>query len=217
MTAALSALARIGLIVTRANAVERLALATHCLADKTGTLTEGQFRLRSVSALAGGHRVALPVPRRGPSSATLPTPAASAIVAAAGGRDPATMEPGDREHATVRENLESGARETGNLAAGREADDCTPGVTHAAGRATLEVTDASAHAGGHRRSGRRCPSRGRQPAIRGRGLRTGCRRRARSRNFGTMTTTARTSTSPTRTRCSLDSFSPTRCAPMRAS
>ena len=51
MTAALGALARAGLIATRANAVERLALATHCLADKTGTLTEGRFRLRAVSTL----------------------------------------------------------------------------------------------------------------------------------------------------------------------
>ena len=50
MTAALGALARSGLIATRANAVERLALATHCLADKTGTLTEGRFRLQSVTA-----------------------------------------------------------------------------------------------------------------------------------------------------------------------
>ena len=49
MTAALGALARAGLIATRANAVERLALATHCLTDKTGTLTEGRFRLQSVT------------------------------------------------------------------------------------------------------------------------------------------------------------------------
>ena len=53
MTAALGALARAGLIATRANAVERLALATHCLADKTGTLTEGQFRLQSVTTFTG--------------------------------------------------------------------------------------------------------------------------------------------------------------------
>ena len=53
MTAALGALARAGLIATRANAVERLALATHCLADKTGTLTEGRFRLQSVTACTG--------------------------------------------------------------------------------------------------------------------------------------------------------------------
>ena len=54
MTAALGALARAGLIATRANAVERLALATHCLADKTGTLTEGRFRLRSVTTFTDG-------------------------------------------------------------------------------------------------------------------------------------------------------------------
>ena len=53
MTAALGALARAGLIATRANAVERLALATRCLADKTGTLTEGRFRLQSVSTFSG--------------------------------------------------------------------------------------------------------------------------------------------------------------------
>ena len=53
MTAALGALAHAGLIATRANAVERLALATHCLADKTGTLTEGRFRLRSVTTFSG--------------------------------------------------------------------------------------------------------------------------------------------------------------------
>ena len=52
MIAALGALARAGLIVTGENAVERLALATHCLADKTGTLTEGKFRLRALRTLA---------------------------------------------------------------------------------------------------------------------------------------------------------------------
>jgi len=51
MTAALGALARAGLVATRANAVERLAVATHCLADKTGTLTEGRFRLRATTKL----------------------------------------------------------------------------------------------------------------------------------------------------------------------
>ena len=53
MAAALGALARAGLIATRANAVERLALATHCLADKTGTLTEGRFRVQSVTTFTG--------------------------------------------------------------------------------------------------------------------------------------------------------------------
>ena len=52
MIAALGALARAGLVVTGANAVERLGLVTHCLADKTGTLTEGKFRLRGIHALA---------------------------------------------------------------------------------------------------------------------------------------------------------------------
>ena len=51
MTAALGALARAGLVATRANAVERLALTTHCLADKTGTLTEGRFRLVTTTRL----------------------------------------------------------------------------------------------------------------------------------------------------------------------
>ena len=82
MTAALGALARAGLIATRANAVERLALATHCLADKTGTLTEGQFRLRSVTSYA-----ALSEPRCLALAAALERyathPAAAALVAAA--------------------------------------------------------------------------------------------------------------------------------------
>ena len=90
MTAALGALARAGLVATRANAVERLALATHCLADKTGTLTEGRFRLRSVSALAG-----VPESRCLALAAALERyaahPAASAIAAAAADG------PGERE------------------------------------------------------------------------------------------------------------------------
>ena len=82
MTAALGALARAGLIATRANAVERLALATHCLADKTGTLTEGRFRLRSVTSYT-----ALSEPRCLALAAALERyathPAATALVAAA--------------------------------------------------------------------------------------------------------------------------------------
>ena len=96
MTAALGALARAGLVVTGANAVERLARATHCLADKTGTLTEGRFRLRSVSALAG-----IPESRCLALAAALERyathPAASAIVAAAdavGGREEAATPSG---------------------------------------------------------------------------------------------------------------------------
>ena len=84
MTAALGALARAGLIATRANAVERLALATHCLADKTGTLTEGRFRLRSVTTFAGlsesgGLVLAAALERYATH------PAAATLVAAAGG------------------------------------------------------------------------------------------------------------------------------------
>ena len=52
MIAALDALARGGLVVTGGNAIERLALVTRCLADKTGTLTEGKFRLRTIHALS---------------------------------------------------------------------------------------------------------------------------------------------------------------------
>ncbi len=82
MTAALGALARAGLIATRANAVERLALATHCLADKTGTLTEGRFRLQSVTTFSDTSEArCLALAAALERYAT--HPAASAIVAAA--------------------------------------------------------------------------------------------------------------------------------------
>ena len=104
MTAALGALARTGLVVTGANAVERLARATHCLADKTGTLTEGRFRLRSVSALAG-----IPESRCLALAAALERyathPAASAIVAAAGAV-------GGREEAATPSDVSAGAART---------------------------------------------------------------------------------------------------------
>ena len=84
MTAALGALARAGLIATRANAVEWLALATHCLADKTGTLTEGRFRLQLVTAYTGeSESRCLALAAALERYAT--HPAASALVAAAGG------------------------------------------------------------------------------------------------------------------------------------
>ena len=84
MTAAFGALARTGLIATRADTIERLALVTYCLADKTGTLTEGRFRLRSVSALADAPeaeclRLAAALERHATH------PAGAAIVAGAGG------------------------------------------------------------------------------------------------------------------------------------
>ena len=129
MTAALGALARTGLIVTRANAVERLALATHCLADKTGTLTEGRFRLRSVTPLA-----AVSASRCLALAAALERyathPAASAIVAAAGigGREEvvaASGVPGSATRTPGPEDCCSGLR-TG--AAGPEASDFGPGT-----------------------------------------------------------------------------------------
>ena len=86
MTAAFGALARTGLIATRADTIERIALVTHCLADKTGTLTEGRFRLHSVSAFADGGvpeaeclRLATALERHATH------PAGAAIVAEAGG------------------------------------------------------------------------------------------------------------------------------------
>ena len=84
MTAALGALARAGLIATRANAVERLALATHCLADKTGTLTEGRFRLQSVTAftsVSGSRCLALAAALERYAT----HPVAAALIAAADG------------------------------------------------------------------------------------------------------------------------------------
>ena len=105
ITAALGALARAGLVATRANAVERLALATHCLADKTGTLTEGRFRLRSVSALAG-----VPGSRCLALAAALERyaahPVASAIIAAAADG------PGEREAAVAPSRGPAGGAQT---------------------------------------------------------------------------------------------------------
>ena len=93
MTAALGALARAGLIATRANAVERLALATHCLADKTGTLTEGRFRLQSVTAYTGeSESRCLALAAALERYAT--HPAASALVAAAGELEAKSAPPG---------------------------------------------------------------------------------------------------------------------------
>ena len=89
MTAALGALARAGVVATRANAVERLALATHCLADKTGTLSEGRLRLRSVT-VAGGLSAAECVGIAAALERHAAHPAGSAIAAAAspaGGAD----------------------------------------------------------------------------------------------------------------------------------
>ena len=119
MTAALGALARAGLIATRANAVERLALATHCLADKTGTLTEGRFRLQSVTAFAGvSESRCLALAAALERYAT--HPAAAALVAAAGGGE---------ERATGHTNA-------------------AEAVTVQSDRIALEVEDPDTHTGG---------------------------------------------------------------------
>ena len=96
MTAALGALARAGLVATRANAVERLAVATHCLADKTGTLTEGRFRLRATTKLgsvpeAGCLAIAAALERY----ATHPVAAAIGAAAAEAGTEGDDGVPGD--------------------------------------------------------------------------------------------------------------------------
>ena len=106
MTAALGALARAGLVATRANAVERLALATHCLADKTGTLTEGRFRLQSITAFTDvSDTRCLALAAALERYATHPVGAA--LVAAAGG-------PGGEEH--VDDHVEEPGTHTGGVA-----------------------------------------------------------------------------------------------------
>ena len=82
MTAALGALARAGVVATRANAVERLALATHCLADKTGTLSEVRLRLRAVS-VAGGRSATECIETAAALERHAAHPAGLAIIAAA--------------------------------------------------------------------------------------------------------------------------------------
>jgi P-type Cu2+ transporter len=56
---ATSRAARNGLLVTRAHALESLARATHCVLDKTGTLTEGRPTLVEVRPLRGSREDAL--------------------------------------------------------------------------------------------------------------------------------------------------------------
>ena len=155
MTAALGALARTGLIATRANAVERLALATHCLADKTGTLTEGRFRLQSVTTLTG-----LSESRCLVLAAALERyathPAAAALVAAAGGiggeGGSGERIVGDRDAA----GAEGEERAFGYMrAAGAEGEQRVFGYMNIAGavasqtdRAALKIEEPGTHAGG---------------------------------------------------------------------
>ncbi|MDD9980086.1 MAG: cation-translocating P-type ATPase [Gammaproteobacteria bacterium] len=151
MTAALGALARVGLIATRANAVERLALATHCLADKTGTLTEGRFRLRAVETFTDvSESQCLALAAALERYAT--HPAASALVAAASGARDEEPSIGDADAAR-------GGGETSGIgavdAAKAPSDEHAIGHTIAAetvapqvDRATLEVQEPRTHTGG---------------------------------------------------------------------
>jgi P-type Cu2+ transporter len=54
LAAATTRLARLGLLVTRPDAIERLARADTVLLDKTGTLTTGESRIEHVQVLAPG-------------------------------------------------------------------------------------------------------------------------------------------------------------------
>ncbi len=56
LTAAVNALSRRGVLVTRGRAIEALASATHVVFDKTGTLTTGRMRLAAVEVLGGESR-----------------------------------------------------------------------------------------------------------------------------------------------------------------
>ena len=149
MTAALGALARAGLIATRANAVERLALATHCLADKTGTLTEGRFRLQSVTTFTGlSESRCLALAAALEHYAT--HPAASALIAAAdgaGGEEPIIGGMGaDGDEESVIGDMD---------ATGAVGQERVIGLTNAgesipshADRAALKVEEPSTYAGG---------------------------------------------------------------------
>ena len=149
MTAALGALARAGLIATRANAVERLALATHCLADKTGTLTEGRFRLQSVTTftdLSESQCLALAAALERYAT----HPAASALVAAADGAGDEEPVIGDMDAAGDEEPFArvvdaAGAVDQERAIGRTNAGESTP--LHA-DRAALDVENPGTHTGG---------------------------------------------------------------------
>ena len=162
MTAALGALARAGLIATRANAVERLALTTHCLADKTGTLTEGRFRLQSVttfSAFSESRCLALAAALEHYAT----HPAASALIAAADGAGDEEPVIGDMDTAGDEEPVAGVVDAVGDEepvarvvdAAGTVGQERAIGHTNAgesvpshADRAAPEVEEPGTHTGG---------------------------------------------------------------------
>ena len=149
MTAALGALARAGLIATRANAVERLALATHCLADKTGTLTEGRFRLQSVTAFSGfSESRCLALAAALERYATHPS-AAALIAAADGARDEepaiADMDAAGGEEPVIGDTAAAGAVGQERVIGLTNAGESIP--SHA-DRAALKVEEPGTHTGG---------------------------------------------------------------------
>ena len=162
MTAALGALARAGLVATRANAVERLALATHCLADKTGTLTEGRFRLRSVTAFTDvSESRCLALAAALERYAT--HPAATALVAAVDGGESVPRsgslppQSGREIRRRAREcTVVSGSRSMDSRLRGNDDPSVNSVIPAKAGRTTavqsdrvaLEVEDPGTHTGG---------------------------------------------------------------------
>jgi len=86
-TAAINGLARSGVLVTRARALESLASITHFVFDKTGTLTTGRLRLAHVATLGrleGDECVALAASLE----SALPHPVAHALATASPRRVP---------------------------------------------------------------------------------------------------------------------------------
>ena len=95
MTAAIGHLARRGLLVARAGAVERLAHATRIVFDKTGTLTRGQPRLTAVEPAPGvDPEQAVAVAAALESASEHPLARAFAGLAAAGTPEHVVVHPG---------------------------------------------------------------------------------------------------------------------------
>ncbi|NDP42036.1 MAG: heavy metal translocating P-type ATPase, partial [Aromatoleum sp.] len=83
LAAAAGLLARRGIVLTRSDALEALAMVTHVVFDKTGTLTEGRIRLTGC-AIATGRKRDSAVALAAALEARSEHPLARAIAAAAG-------------------------------------------------------------------------------------------------------------------------------------
>ena len=102
LTAATGLLARRGLLVTRAGAIERLARARRVILDKTGTLTLGQLRITAVEPLGGlSSEQALGVAAALESVSEHPIARAFAMAHPAGPVDDARVAPGCGIEGTV--------------------------------------------------------------------------------------------------------------------